>query len=289
MFLKWPSFLLSLVCSFFMFLPIRAEHSGDEQHRTVSLRLIGHEFLLSLGDTTSRVLPLTNQGNSYVIEFTNEFSFVPDDLFAISDSVIRRTGIADEYIFEVQECESGLVVHSWEMRREDNSLLPCKSRAQPKACYQFVFTILSTHKMQNTENSSFSITPFWKMLIYLVLPLFFLVALLFKRVQGKKKVSTENGIALGSFLFDEASMVLIRDDEHIELTGKECMLLKALHNARNTTLERDEILSAVWGDDGDYVGRTLDVFISKLRKKLESDPKVKILNVRGVGYKLVLS
>lgn len=84
-------------------------------------------------------------------------------------------------------------------------------------------------------------------------------------------------------------MILIRGDEHIEFTGKECMLLKALYNALNTTLERDEILSIVWGDDGDYVGRTLDVFISKLRKKLESDPKVKILNLRGVGYKLVLS
>ncbi len=289
MFLKSRCFFLLLVCSFFMSLPMLAEHLGDEQHRTVSLRLIGHEFLLSLGDTTSRVLPLSNQGNSYVIEFSNEFSFVPDDLFAISDSVIRRTGIADEYIFEVQECESGLVVHSWEVRRNDNSLLPCKSRVQPKGCYQFVFTILSTHRMHDTENSSFSITPFWKMLIYLALPLFFIAALLFKRVQGKKKVSPEKGIPLGSFLFDEARMMLIRGDEHIELTGKECMLLKALHNARNTTLERDEILSAVWGDDGDYVGRTLDVFISKLRKKLESDPKVKILNVRGVGYKLVLS
>lgn len=281
--------MLPLVCSLLMFLPVRAEHLADEQHRTVSLRLIGHEFLMSLGDTTSRVLPVTNQGSSYVIEFSNEFSFVPDDLFAISDSVVRRTGIADEYIFEVQECESGLVVHSWELRRNDNSLLPCKSRVQPKNCYKFVFTILSTPKMHKGEHSSFSITPFRKMLIYLALPLFFLLAMLFKRLKKKKKVQSEKGIALGSFLFDEARMILIRGDEHIELTGKECMLLKALYNALNTTLERDEILSVVWGDDGDYVGRTLDVFISKLRKKLESDPKVKILNVRGVGYKLVLS
>jgi len=47
-------------------------------------------------------------------------------------------------------------------------------------------------------------------------------------------------------------------------------------------------LANVWGDQGDYVGRTLDVFISKLRKKLEADTNVRIVNIRGVGYKLVL-
>ena len=53
-------------------------------------------------------------------------------------------------------------------------------------------------------------------------------------------------------------------------------------------MERDVILNMVWGDEGDYIGRTVDVFISKLRKKLEFDSKVKIVNVRGVGYKLVM-
>lgn len=57
----------------------------------------------------------------------------------------------------------------------------------------------------------------------------------------------------------------------------------------NATVERDDILKSVWGDDGDYVGRTLDVFISKLRKKLEADSNIKIINIRGIGYKLVLN
>ena len=61
-----------------------------------------------------------------------------------------------------------------------------------------------------------------------------------------------------------------------------------LYNAANTTVERDVILNMVWGDEGDYIGRTVDVFISKLRKKLEFDSKVKIVNVRGVGYKLIM-
>ena len=62
-----------------------------------------------------------------------------------------------------------------------------------------------------------------------------------------------------------------------------------LYQKANTTVERDIILNKVWGDEGDYVGRTLDVFISKLRKKLETDSTIKIVNIRGVGYKLVIA
>ena len=77
-------------------------------------------------------------------------------------------------------------------------------------------------------------------------------------------------------------------DQQDELTSKEADLLLLLYNDVNTTVEREVILNRVWGDEGDYVGRTLDVFISKLRKKLEVDSKVKIVNIRGIGYKLVM-
>ena len=73
-----------------------------------------------------------------------------------------------------------------------------------------------------------------------------------------------------------------------ELTSKEADLLALLHASVNTTVERYVLLKNVWGDEGAYVGRTLDVFISKLRKKLEADPSIRIVNVRGIGYKLIL-
>ena len=66
-------------------------------------------------------------------------------------------------------------------------------------------------------------------------------------------------------------------------------MLLLLYHAVNTTVEREVILKDIWADDGDYIGRTLDVFISKLRKKLEDDTNVKIVNIRGIGYKLVLN
>ena len=92
---------------------------------------------------------------------------------------------------------------------------------------------------------------------------------------------------MGEYYFDTRNTELIIEHKRIELTAKEADLLLLLYHSANNTVERDVILNRVWGDEGDYVGRTLDVFISKLRKKLEFDAKVKIVNIRGVGYKLV--
>ena len=106
-----------------------------------------------------------------------------------------------------------------------------------------------------------------------------------KRIPSK---SDPNLLTLGAYQFDKRNIELIWEQEQIKLTHKEADLLMLLYDSANTTIERDVILNRVWGDEGDYVGRTLDVFISKLRKKLYADPNVKIVNVRGVGYKLVM-
>ncbi|MEM9650383.1 MAG: winged helix-turn-helix domain-containing protein, partial [Bacteroidota bacterium] len=97
-----------------------------------------------------------------------------------------------------------------------------------------------------------------------------------------------NMISLGEYRFDKRNTELVLGNQRTELTGKEADLLLLLYKAANTSVAREVILNKVWGDQGDYVGRTLDVFISKLRKKFEADPKVKIVNIRGVGYKLVI-
>jgi DNA-binding response OmpR family regulator len=110
--------------------------------------------------------------------------------------------------------------------------------------------------------------------------------LLWKR-RNKSRIDP-NLIPIGGYHFDKRNTKLLIEHQKIELTSKEADLLLLLFNAANTTVEREHILNMVWGDEGDYVGRTLDVFISKLRKKLEFDSKVKIVNIRGVGYKLVI-
>ena len=83
-------------------------------------------------------------------------------------------------------------------------------------------------------------------------------------------------------------MILIRQEKTIELTSKESDLLNLLYESVNNTVDRETILNKVWGDEGDYVGRTLDVYVSKLRKKLENDSTIQLKNIRGIGYKLIV-
>jgi DNA-binding response OmpR family regulator len=94
---------------------------------------------------------------------------------------------------------------------------------------------------------------------------------------------------LGSVLFDQKSRKLMLHEKTIELTGTETRVLSIFASSPNETIERRRIQKEIWEDEGVIVGRSLDMFISKLRKKLEFDPTVKIVVIRGKGYKMEIS
>lgn len=93
---------------------------------------------------------------------------------------------------------------------------------------------------------------------------------------------------LGSFSFDYRNLQLIYDNETQNLTKKEAELLRLLCLHQDKVLERETALRIVWGNDDYFLGRSMDVFITKLRKYLKRDDKVKINNVHGVGFKLTV-
>ena len=91
---------------------------------------------------------------------------------------------------------------------------------------------------------------------------------------------------LGEFFFDGKNFKLSHPSGEKTLTQKEAEVMKLLCCNKERVLKREEILKAVWGDDDYFMGRSLDVFISKLRKYLKEDPRVEIVNYHGVGFKL---
>lgn len=266
--------------------------SQEAQHVEVSLRMIGHQILLSVGDSTSRVLPVESDGNRYRVQFDTEFALDPEAAAIIIDSVVAATQIATDYIVEFELCGTNEVVHSYEViPSRIGNVVPCRTRPQPKGCYELVVTILlpevSMAVAEETEPEDYShVYLLLVLLTVAIVVMLVLVSLLLKRKQ--KPQSDEDGIQLGLFRFSQPKMELTISEHRIELTSKEADLLHLLSTAINQTVERDEILRVVWEDEGAYVGRTLDVFISKLRKKLEADPNVRIVNVRGIGYKLII-
>jgi DNA-binding response OmpR family regulator len=97
---------------------------------------------------------------------------------------------------------------------------------------------------------------------------------------------TDTQFKLGRYLFDSQNLTLIGEDDTKTLTQKEADVLKLLSQNQDHVLKREEILKAVWGDDDYFMGRSMDVFISKLRKYLKDDTTVQIVNYHGVGFRL---
>ncbi len=91
---------------------------------------------------------------------------------------------------------------------------------------------------------------------------------------------------IGLYNFDYTRLTIRKDDYEKSLTQKEAEVLRMLCLNRERVLKREEILTQIWGDDDYFMGRSLDVFISKLRKYLREDPSLQIVNYHGVGFRL---
>ena len=104
--------------------------------------------------------------------------------------------------------------------------------------------------------------------------------------RGKTTVINDE-IKLGNFVFNLKKQNLEFNKTIVTLTHREANLLFYLIENKNQILDRSFILKKLWGDDNFFNARSMDVFITKLRKKLKNDPSIQILNVRGYGYKLV--
>jgi len=92
--------------------------------------------------------------------------------------------------------------------------------------------------------------------------------------------------SIGKFTFDPVNMILQNGAKQHTLTRKESALLKLLCQYKNKLLSRETALKSIWGNDDYFIGRSMDVFISKLRKYLKDDPAISITNVHGTGFKL---
>ena len=115
------------------------------------------------------------------------------------------------------------------------------------------------------------------------------VKALLKRVKLQVDSPEQKILQIGTYIFDTENFTLKSPSQLITLTKKEAMILRTLNKFKNQLIPRDVILNSVWGQDDYFVGRSLDVFITKLRKYLKEDPKVSIANIHGIGFKLELA
>jgi DNA-binding response OmpR family regulator len=106
--------------------------------------------------------------------------------------------------------------------------------------------------------------------------------------RSSTEANSSNKITLGKFEYEPNESKLIYEGSIRKLTTKENALLRLLVENRNQVMDRQETLRAIWGDDNYFNGRSMDVYIAKLRKLLSQDKTIEILNIHGVGFKLII-
>jgi len=249
----------------------------------IMLRKIGHEVLLQSGDSTSRILPVTKISESeYQIRFEKDFTFYPDSLVKIVSNALVKDKLAKDYVVNVLNCSGKEVVFGYSMSKNtQDNLVPCSGRKQPLNCYRI-----------NLIFKGGGITALQKGYLIGGLPFLAFIGLMisksFKIRKNKQENADEDAVVfkLGKLIFDSDNRQIACDNVITELTSKENKLLLIFAKSPNLIIERSRLQKEIWEDEGVIVGRSLDVFISKLRKKLESDASVQLVNIHGKGYKL---
>ncbi|TRW21535.1 winged helix-turn-helix transcriptional regulator [Flavobacterium zepuense] len=253
----------------------------DTARREVLLRRIGHELLLQSGDSTSRVLPVQKIAeNEYQILFENDLTFLPDSLVNTTRRLLAKDPLARDYVVNVLNCGNASVAYGYAISKNvKDDIVACGGRNQPRACY--IISIKFKPEGIITANAGYILGG---------LPLLAFAGFIFLRsAKPRRKLPDDkpaDTFTLGSILFDAKNRKLVINEKATDLTTTETRVLLIFALSPNETIERSRLQKEIWEDDGVIVGRSLDMFISKLRKKLEPDPNIKIAVVRAKGYKL---
>lgn len=260
------------------------EHKYDFSMRVkISLREVGNQLLLSNNDSVSLILPIIKKDEvTYQLSFKNQLSFEPNTLVSIIKNVFEKSSLSKDYIVEVVQCSNNEVAYSYEMnQKKEKTIIPCSGRILPKNCYKIVVTFLD---IPSNESSGFA--GYFYFLIALLLVLFLVKIYSRKKIKNNEILTSNNIKTIGNFEFYPEQNKLVKTPIEINLSKKECELLEIFISRPNQIIKREELTKKVWEDNGVFVGRSLDTYISKLRKKLQDDESIQLINIHGIGYKL---
>lgn len=250
----------------------------------LALRRTAHHLLRATGDSTARIPPV-QQPNAHTYEVRLARAFDYDQLPALLQESFRVYHITGAYDVAVLDCNRGELQLGYTVSDLiGGKPVPCEGRAINAGCYVLRVTFEAPVSPNSRVGLGLSLA-----LGGLLVGFLFVVWRRAGRV-----VATETGspiaktepIRFGQSSFDPDRQTLTIGLRHHKLTYREAKLLRLLTHHTNQVLERDAILKSVWGDEGVTVGRSLDVFVSRLRKLLHDDPTVRITAIHGVGYRL---
>lgn len=265
----------------------RETGSPDPQNVNLALRRTAHLLLRAAGDSTSRIPPVEQlNAHEWIVQLNDSFDY--ERLPALLQESFERRGIPNDYNVIVLDCATSQVQLGYsfqDFKENPNAGVACGGRERESGCYQLKVTFGKPGSPRST--------PVWPALALTFSALGGLGFLLWRQRRRRndgasveKEEPLSDRIAFGQSSFSPANQVLIAGGVRHTLTYREAKLLQLFVAHPNQVLERDAILQQVWADEGVLVGRSIDVFVSRLRKLLRNDPSVKIVAVHGVGYRM---
>lgn len=242
--------------------------------RTVDL------LLKDAGDSVSQIPPVVQSaaGTWRVrVEQPFDYSLLPEALQASFDMY----RIEASYEVALRKClDDNIALGYHKLDLQSGSSIPCQDRAAASDCY--VVEVVFSDK---DEGFLYMNRGGWAMGAILVFFLGWLLVRLLR--QGRKEDKVGSGvIVLGNSTLDLTSQILNSGGKQYTLTFREAKLLHVFVVNIDQVVERGQLLQSVWGDEGVQVSRSLDVFVSRLRKKLSNDDSISIVAVHGIGYRL---
>lgn len=255
----------------------------------LALRRTAHHLLAQSGDSTSLIPPVIQGENpgAWIIRLERPFEY--NALPGLLQESFDLHGITAEYDVMLLNCENDELLLGYNKRDfTNNNETPCGTREQNGQCYN----------VQVTFSGAAGQSPSGNLLLWTTLPVmlalgYFLYRNLKKKPgPGAADTPDEKGkspvMVFGQSVLDAANQSLTVAGVRHELTYRETKLLQLFCRHPNQLLERDFILQNVWADEGILVGRSVDMFVSRLRKLLRADESLRIATVHGVGYRLDL-
>lgn len=281
--------LIALLCSLLWIGGAKANNQSIQFAEKVNLamRRTAHQLLVQNGDSTSIIPPVQQiDVNTFSVKMDHLFEYekLPDLLQQSFDV----HGIRRGYSVAVLNCETEQVQIGYSyLDLKQKGGVPCKGRKQAAGCY--VLKVSFEPEGKETASSNWWVLPFGSLLAALGF-------VVWKRsrksdlaevpVKVHEKLNDYEGIVFGNSTLNLPNLTLLSGNKSYKLTYREAKLLNLFAGNTNRVLERDFILKSVWEDEGIIVGRSIDVFVSRLRKLLVNDPQLKITAVHGIGYRL---
>lgn len=252
------------------------------QRVNLALRRVADRLLDLAGDSTTAIPPVDRvAANEYRLRLQRNFNY--DSLPDLLERAFALYQLTDDYYVSVTTCGTDELMLGYAKADLAEGIPPCGGREHKAGCYDLSVVFSD----QQTP------TP-WKAGIWLGLLVIGLLlpSLLYWRrrpsPEAEPAPATDDDAwqRFGRSAFDLGNQSLLIGGQHHSLTFREAKLLHFFLQHPNQLLPREDIMAAVWEDEGIIVGRSLDVFVSRLRKVLRPDPTVRIANVHGVGYRL---